>query len=114
MSCCDFAWVGADRAHCCARTGGCSQVFDDVALFDAHRERDQCLDPGTLDLLRTRNGIWIRPVDVIQAGRGPVPGPKGPGPSVAGHGGTRMKGSPGQGRIDTGAVRTSARRSPTR
>lgn len=68
MSCCGFTWVGADRAHCCARTGGCSQVFDDARLFDAHRKRDVCVDPATLDLARTRNGIWIRAVDFIRAG----------------------------------------------
>ncbi|WP_445942336.1 FDXHR family putative zinc-binding protein [Pseudonocardia sp. T1-2H] len=114
MSCCGYAWVGADRAHCCARTGGCSQVFDDVSLFDTHRRRDQCLDPMTLDLGRTRNGIWIRSVDAVGAGGGAAPGPKGSAPSAARHGGTRMEGSRGQGRIDPTVVRTSARHSPTR
>jgi hypothetical protein len=63
MACCDMTWVGPDRAHCCLRTGGCGRVFDDAALFDAHRPRGACRDPRSLGLVPTRNGIWIRERD---------------------------------------------------
>jgi hypothetical protein len=63
MSCCGMSWVGPDRAHCCRRTNGCGQVFDDAALYDAHRSHGTCLDPLTVNLVRTRNGIWLRPLD---------------------------------------------------
>ncbi|RZT88452.1 hypothetical protein EV383_5394 [Pseudonocardia sediminis] len=66
MTCCGREWVGPDRAHCCARTGGCGQVFDDAVLWDSHRKAGHCLDPRTLDLVQTRNGIWLRTLD--QAG----------------------------------------------
>jgi hypothetical protein len=60
QSCCGHSWVGADRAHCCSRTGGCGAVFDDAELFDAHRDRRSCTDPRTLDLVQTKNHIWLR------------------------------------------------------
>jgi len=63
QACCGRSWVGADRAHCCARTGGCDGVFDDAALFDAHRDHGTCIDPRTLDLVPTKNGIWLRILD---------------------------------------------------
>lgn len=63
QSCCGCSWVGADRAHCCARTGGCGGVFDDAELFDAHRYRGTCTDPRTLNLVATKNGIWLRLLD---------------------------------------------------
>lgn len=63
QSCCGYTWVGADRAHCCTRTGGCSAVFDDAELFDAHRNHGTCTDPATQDLVRTKNGIWRRLLD---------------------------------------------------
>lgn len=66
MSCCGREWVGPDRAHCCARTGGCGQVFDDAELWDAHRSAAGCADPRSLGLVQTRNGIWLRTLD--QAG----------------------------------------------
>lgn len=61
VACCGQGWVGADRAHCCGRFGGCGAVFDDAALWDAHRPSGACLDPRTLGLAQTKNGIW-RPV----------------------------------------------------
>ena len=67
MSCCGLSWVGVDRAHCCRRTGGCGAVFDDVELWDAHRTAGRCLDPRTLELRQTRNGIWLRRLDVSSA-----------------------------------------------
>ncbi|WP_425571749.1 FDXHR family putative zinc-binding protein [Pseudonocardia tropica] len=63
LSCCGRSWVGPDRAHCCGRHGGCGQVFDDAALWDAHRSRGACRNPkelAELGLARTKNGIWIR------------------------------------------------------
>ena len=60
MVCCGRRWVGVDRAHCCQRTRGCGHVFDDVALWDRHRRRGQCLDPRSLDLIPTIDGIWLR------------------------------------------------------
>ena len=36
-TCCGRSWVGDERSHCCVRTRGCGEVFDDVDLFDAHR-----------------------------------------------------------------------------
>ncbi|GAA1399733.1 hypothetical protein GCM10009613_55820 [Pseudonocardia kongjuensis] len=64
MTCCDREWVGADRAHCCGRFGGCGAVFDDAELWDTHRPRGACVaDPGELGLIATRNGIWLRPLD---------------------------------------------------
>jgi hypothetical protein len=60
MSCCGLSWVGPDRAHCCRRSRGCGAVFDDAGLFDAHRRRGACLDPRELDLVQTKNGIWLR------------------------------------------------------
>lgn len=67
MTCCDLSWVGVDRAHCCRRTGGCGAVFDDVELWDAHRQGGRCLDPRALHLVQTRNGIWVRPLDLVPA-----------------------------------------------
>ena len=64
QSCCDRTWVGADRAHCCIRTGGCGNIFDDAELFDAHRDRGACTDPRTLNLVPTKNGIWLRILDL--------------------------------------------------
>ena len=63
MACCGKTWVGPDRAHCCRRTRGCGHVFDDATLYDAHRRNGNCLDPGILDLVQTRNGIWLRALD---------------------------------------------------
>ncbi|WP_425414240.1 FDXHR family putative zinc-binding protein [Pseudonocardia asaccharolytica] len=71
MSCCGLVWVGVDRAHCCRRTGGCGRVFDDAALWDAHRKGGVCLDPATLGLVQTRNGIWLRAVDYLPGGARP-------------------------------------------
>lgn len=68
LTCCGATWVGADRAHCCRRFGGCGRVFDDAALWDAHRDNGTCLDPRTLDLVQTRNGIWLRPLDLLPSG----------------------------------------------
>jgi hypothetical protein len=62
MNCCGMSWVGPDRAHCCRRTRGCGQVFDDATLFDAHRHIGACLAPRTLGLIQTRNGIWLQPL----------------------------------------------------
>ncbi len=65
MTCCGHTWVGPDRAHCCRRTGGCGHVFDNAALWDTHRvdhdDSTVCLDPATLGLTTTKNGIWIQP-----------------------------------------------------
>ena len=33
-TCCGRSWVGDERSHCCVRTRGCGEVFDDVDLFD--------------------------------------------------------------------------------
>ena len=63
MVCCGRRWVGVDRAHCCRRTRGCGHVFDDVALWDRHRRRGQCLDPRSLDLIPTIDGIWLRALE---------------------------------------------------
>ena len=41
-------------------------MFDDAELWDAHRGRRGCVDPRTLGLVQTRNGIWLRALD--QAG----------------------------------------------
>ena len=60
MTCCGSTWVDVDRAHCCRRTGGCGAVFDDARLWDAHRRYGRCVDPATLGLHQTRNGIWLR------------------------------------------------------
>jgi hypothetical protein len=60
QSCCGQTWVGADRAHCCTRTGGCGRVFDDADLFDQHRVSGTCTDPRALNLIPTKNGIWLR------------------------------------------------------
>ena len=64
-ACCGKQWVGADRAHCCARASylGCGEVFDDAELFDAHRLAGECADPGGLTSCRPRTGSgsgrWI-------------------------------------------------------
>jgi hypothetical protein len=64
MSCCGIDWVGVDRAHCCRRTGGCGHVFDDAQLWDAHRPAWVCVDPPSLGLVHTTNGIWLRALDL--------------------------------------------------
>ncbi|GAA4694807.1 hypothetical protein GCM10023215_35590 [Pseudonocardia yuanmonensis] len=64
VTCCGSSWVGADRAHCCRRFRGCGAVFDDARLFDAHRPKGACTDPRGLDLVQTKNGIWLRPLDL--------------------------------------------------
>lgn len=38
-------------------------MFDDAELWDTHRKRGVCLDPGQLGLVQTRNGIWLRALD---------------------------------------------------
>lgn len=43
MSGYETGWVGVDRAHCCCRTDGCGQVFDDAQLWDAHRPARVCM-----------------------------------------------------------------------
>ena len=35
----------------------------DAALYDAHRRSGTCVDPRTLGLVQTRNGIWLRALD---------------------------------------------------
>ena len=65
MSCCGAHWVGADRAHCCRRTGGCGHVFDDAQLWDAHRVRGICLDPRSRGMVHTTDGIWLRTLDLL-------------------------------------------------
>ena len=68
-ACCGKEWAGADRAHCCARASylGCGEVFDDPELFDAHRLAGECADPQRLDLVQTKNGIWLRALDLVPA-----------------------------------------------
>jgi len=63
LSCCGATWVGVDRAHCCRRTGGCGHVFDDAALWDRHRRYGRCLDPHSLDLTATTDGMWLRTLE---------------------------------------------------
>ena len=53
---CGSTWVGMDRAHCRC----CCQTFDDAALFDAHRATGSCIAGSELDLVQTKNGIWLR------------------------------------------------------
>jgi hypothetical protein len=69
VACCGKEWVGADRAHCCARANnvGCGEVLDDAELFDAHRPAGRCTDPRRLGLLQTKNGIWVRALDLMPA-----------------------------------------------
>ncbi|HEY1971960.1 MAG TPA: hypothetical protein VGH89_28655 [Pseudonocardia sp.] len=71
VSCCAASWVGADRAHCCRRTGGCGRVFDNVRLFDQHRARYGCLDPADLGLT-SMDGVWRAVLEQ------PVPRPRAP------------------------------------
>jgi hypothetical protein len=68
-ACCGWAWVGPDRAHCCTRGAfaGCGQVFDDPDLFDAHRLNGRCADLHHLGLVQTKNGIWLRALDLSPA-----------------------------------------------
>jgi hypothetical protein len=67
--CCGREWVGPDRARCCRRAGysGCGEVFDDADLFDAHRLNGTCLHPRKLGLMQTKNGIWLRILDLVPA-----------------------------------------------
>lgn len=55
---CAAVWAGAERAHC----GACHRSFDDIVLFDAHRDADHCRAPEELGLVPTRNGIWLEPL----------------------------------------------------
>ncbi len=59
MACCGSSWVGVERAHCCRRTRGCGHVFDTAQLWEAHRADSGCVDPRSLDLVQTKNGIWL-------------------------------------------------------
>jgi hypothetical protein len=65
MTCCGADWVGVERAHCCRRTGGCGHVFDDAELWDTHRRSGTCADPRSLNLAQTKNGIWLRALDLV-------------------------------------------------
>jgi hypothetical protein len=38
-------------------------VFDDAELWDSHRSRAGCADPRSMDLVQTKNGIWLRALD---------------------------------------------------
>jgi hypothetical protein len=62
VSCCGHTWTGAERAHCCRRTGGCGRVFDTARLFDRHRRVRGCLDPAELGLVAA-GGIWLPVLD---------------------------------------------------
>ena len=53
----------ATSAHCCRRIAGCGHVFDGAALWDRHRRRGRCLDPRSLDLIRTTDGTWLRALE---------------------------------------------------
>jgi len=55
---CGARWSGLDRAHCTACPA--HRTFDDVALYDAHRQNGQCLAPSRLGLVRNKGGIWQR------------------------------------------------------
>ena len=59
-TCCGRSWVGDERSHCCVRTRGCGEVFDDVDLFDAHRVVGCCVSPWVMGLVQTKNRIWLR------------------------------------------------------
>ena len=59
-TCCGRSWVGDERSHCCVRTRGCGEVFDDVELFDAHRVVGCCVSPWVMGLVQTKNRIWLR------------------------------------------------------
>lgn len=77
MTCCGSSWVGVERAHCCTRTRGCGHVFDDAPLWDAHRPATGCVDPHSLDLVQTKNGIWVRSPETVPSApplRGPARG----------------------------------------
>nr|WP_232873976.1 hypothetical protein [Pseudonocardia kujensis] len=52
-----------DRAHCRC----CCQTFDDAALFDAHRATGSCVAGSELDLVQTKNGIWLRLLEASTA-----------------------------------------------
>ncbi len=71
MFCCGVEWAGADRAHCCRRTGGCGHVFDDAGLWDQHRRNGRCLDPRSIDLVLTTNGLWLRTLESEAASESP-------------------------------------------
>jgi hypothetical protein len=87
MSCCGTGWVGVDRAHCCRRTGGCGHVFDDALLWDAHRPVRMCVDPRSLGLVQTTNGVWLRALDPVPTDSRPAATNKTP----------RLRGQPGSG-----------------
>jgi hypothetical protein len=57
---CGVSWWGILRAHCCERSGGCGEVFDDGELFDQHRLHGECGWPSRLGLVRNKGGIWHR------------------------------------------------------
>jgi hypothetical protein len=76
MSCCGAHWVGADRAHCCRRTGGCGHVFDDAQLWDAHRVWGICLDPRSREMVHTTDGIWLRTLDLVPRRSSPAARPE--------------------------------------
>jgi hypothetical protein len=55
--------LGRSRPHALLhphRTGGCGHVFDDADLIDHHRDNATCTDPRTLNVISTKNGIWLR------------------------------------------------------
>ncbi|SDH72626.1 hypothetical protein [Pseudonocardia oroxyli] len=58
---CGARWAGMDRAHCRA----CCHTFDDAALFDTHRPAGTCLAGRDLDLVQTKNGIWVRLLESV-------------------------------------------------
>jgi hypothetical protein len=61
---CGAEWAGEDRCHCAA----CDQTFDDEHLFDTHRAADGRWTTGqVMGLVQTRNGIWLRPLDLSPA-----------------------------------------------
>ena len=61
---CGAEWVGEDRCHCDV----CHHTFDDEHLFESHRTADmRCLTGRVMGLVQTRNGIWLRPLDLVPA-----------------------------------------------
>jgi hypothetical protein len=58
---CAATWAGADRAHCAS----CHRTFDTVPLWDTHRADGRCVHPRQLNLIATKNHIWLEPLALV-------------------------------------------------
>lgn len=54
---CTKGWSAGRKCHCSA----CGENFSTVGNFDQHFEKDKCLHPSVVGLVKNKRGVWITP-----------------------------------------------------